>query len=227
MDFASYAKGDNCQIYPGAYIFPNVRLGNNVTVFPGAVIGRPPVSSGATSRIVSTAELLPVVIGDDCVIGAHAVIYMNVKIGARSMICDTACVREECEIGESTIVAMGVTINYRTKIGNRVKIMDNSHITGNVVIEDDVFVSTHVTLTNDNAMGRQPPAGHDWTAAGPTIRRFATIGQNASILPGVEVGRNAIVAAGAVVTRTVPPEVLVMGVPARMVRALRREELRS
>jgi acetyltransferase-like isoleucine patch superfamily enzyme len=120
-----------------------------------------------------------------------------------------------------------VTVNYRTKIGSRVKVMDNSHLTGNALIEDDVFISTGVTTTNDNAMGRQPPAGADWTAAGPTIRRFATIGQGACILPGVEIGQNAIVAAGAVVTRDVLPETVVMGVPARVVRKLKPEELRA
>jgi acetyltransferase-like isoleucine patch superfamily enzyme len=227
MDYRSYSKGENCTIYEGAYLFPNVRLGNHVTVFPGAVVGRPPISSGATSRVVPVAELLPVTIGDHCVIGAGAVIYMNVKIGARSMVCDLAGVREEVEIGEQSIIAMGVTINYRTKIGSRVKIMDNSHITGNTLIEDDVFISTEVTTTNDNAMGRQPPTGADWTSAGPIIRRFATIGQGACILPGVEIGRNAMVGAGAVVTRNVPPEVLVLGVPARVVRALKPEEIRT
>lgn len=227
MDFHSYTKGEDCRIYEGAYIFPNVRFGNHVTVFPGAVIGRPPVSSGATSRIVPVNELPPVYIDDHCVIGAHAVIYMNVRIGARSMICDTACVREECEIGRETVVAMGVTINYRVKIGDRVKIMDNAHITGNMVIEDDVFISTQVTTSNDNAMGRQPPGGGDWTGKGPVIRRFATIGQGACLLPGVEIGQNAIVGAGAVVTRDVSPEMLVMGVPARPVRRLRAEEIRS
>ena len=227
IDFERYKQGEGCQIYPGAYIFPNVQLGNHVTVFPGAVIGRPPLSSGATSRVVTTVELLPVLIGDGCVIGAHAVIYMDVRIGARSMICDTACVREECEIGEETVIAMGVTINYRARIGSRVKIMDNSHITGNAVIEDDVFVSTQVTTTNDNAMGRKPPSGRDWIGKGPVIRRFATIGQGACLLPGVEIGRNAIVGAGAVVTHDVPAETLVLGIPARPVRRLGPDEIRT
>jgi acetyltransferase-like isoleucine patch superfamily enzyme len=227
MDFHAYTQGEHCRIYDGAYIFPNVRLGSHVTVFPGAVIGRPPVSSGATARQVDVTELLPVVIGDHCVIGAHAVIYMNVRIGERSMICDMAGVREECEIGEATIIAMGVTVNYRTKIGSRVKVMDNTHLTGNMLIEDDVFISTQVTTTNDNAMGRRPPAGKDWTGRGPILRRFATIGQGACLLPGVEIGRNAMVGAGAVVTRDVPPETLVLGVPARVVRKLSAAELRA
>lgn len=204
-----------------------MRLGNNVTVFPGAVIGRPPLSSGATTRQVQIDELLPVEIGDNCVIGCGAVIYMNVKIGHHSMICDTAGVREECEIGDHTVIAMGVTINYRTRIGSRVKIMDNTHITGNMLIEDDVFISTHVSTTNDNAMGRKPPQGKDWSGKGPIVRQFATIGQSACLLPGVVVGRNAIVGAGAVVTRDVPPETLVIGVPARAVRRLTPEELRT
>jgi acetyltransferase-like isoleucine patch superfamily enzyme len=222
-----YQMGKNCTIYDGAIIFPNVRLGNNVTVFPGAVIGRPPLSSGATTRQLDVSELLPVEIGDNCIIGSNAVIYMGVKIGHHSMVCDTACIREGCEIGNYSLIAMGVTINYNTKIGDRVKIMDNAHITGNAIIEDDVFISTLVSTTNDNLMGRKPTQGKDWTERGPTIRRFATVGQGACILPGIEVGEDAIVGAGAVVTKNVPPRVVVMGVPARVVRELKPEELRS
>lgn len=221
-----YQMGKSCTIYEGAILFPNVKLGNNVTIFPGAVIGRPPLSSGATTRQVKISELLPVEIGDNCIIGSNAVIYMGVKIGHHSMICDTACIREGCEIGNYTVIAMGVTVNYNTKIGSHVKIMDNAHITGNAIIEDDVFISTLVSTTNDNKMGRKQPTGQDWIERGPTIRRFAAIGQGACVLPGIEVGENAIVGAGAVVTRDVPPRVLVMGVPARIIRELTPEELK-
>ncbi|MEO0248165.1 MAG: DapH/DapD/GlmU-related protein, partial [candidate division WOR-3 bacterium] len=192
-----FQRGSNCTIYEGTIVFPNVKLGDNVTVFPGAVIGRPPLSSGATTRQVDISALLPVEIGDNCVIGSHAVIYMGVKIGHHTMICDTACIREGCEIGDYTVIAMGVTVNYNTKIGSRVKIMDNSHITGNAVIEDDVFISTLVSTTNDNTMGRKIPTQKDWTERGPIIRRFAAIGQGACILPGIEIGENSIVGAGA------------------------------
>ena len=217
----TYKKGKNCKIYRGSYIFPNVILGDNVTVFPNAVIGRPPLSSGATTRRISVEKLLPVLIGDNCVIGSNAVIYMDVKIGKNSMICDTACIREGIRIGDYSIIAMGVTINYNTKIGNRVKIMDNTHLTGNMIIEDDVFIAMLVTTANDNKMGRTPPKIEgEWEKKGPIIRRFATIGQGACILPNVEIGENAIVGANSVVTKNVAPKTVVMGIPAVFKRNL-------
>jgi len=223
---SGFTKGSNCQIYEGAYLFPNVVLGDNVTVFPGAVIGRPPVSSGATTRTTDLKSLKPVHIGNNCVIGANAVIYMGVEIGNNSMICDTACVREGVVIGSFSIIAMGVTINYNTKIGNYVKIMDNSHLTGNMIIEDRVFIGMLVTTANDNLMGRKPPSvGGDWTEKGPVIHKFVTVGEGSCILPGVEIGENAIIGANSVVSKNVAPRTMVMGIPARFKRNLKADEI--
>jgi acetyltransferase-like isoleucine patch superfamily enzyme len=124
---------------------------------------------------------------------------------------------------------MGVTINYNTTIGSRVKIMDNTHLTGNMTIEDDVFVSTLVSTTNDNSMGREaalkvPPELR--SRHGPIIRRHATIGQGACILPGIEIGENAMIGANSVVTGSIPARVLALGVPARIVRQLRESEIK-
>jgi acetyltransferase-like isoleucine patch superfamily enzyme len=219
-------RGRNVAVYPGATLFPNVELGDNVTIFPGAVIGRPPMSSGATLRKPASQELLPVKIGDNCVIGANAVIYMDVEIGPNSMICDTACVREGCRIGEYVLISMGVTVNYDTLIGNRVKVLDNTHLTGNMVVEDDVFIAMLVTTANDNLMGRDSNVEALETMIGPTVKRFATIGQGACLLPGVSIGENAIVGSNSVVTKDVAPETVVVGVPARRVRSLTSEEIR-
>jgi acetyltransferase-like isoleucine patch superfamily enzyme len=214
------------EIAPSAVVFDGVRLGANVRIMPGAVLGRPPVRAGAVTR-EPPEEAGETSIGDRTVIGCNAVVYAGVRIGADSLIGDNACIREGCTVGDRTIVAMGVTVNYDTSIGSRVKIMDNSHITGNAVIEDDVFVSALVSTTNDNAMGRRAGSTDRWTGRGPTIRRFATIGQGACLLPGVEIGPDAVVGAGAVVTKDVPSATVVMGVPARVVRELRPDERRS
>ena len=197
-----------------AFIFDNVVLGNNVTIMPGAVIGRPPVSSGATTR-KNKKDYGDLIIGDDCVIGANAVIYSGTKIGKGSMVCDTACIREEVEIGDNTLIAMAVTINTNTNIGSNVKIMDNTHITGNAVIENNVFIGMLVTMANDNSMGRGNDDLKDML--GPTIREGAIIGQASCLLPGVIIGENSIVGANSVVTKDVEKDTLVMGVPAKKV----------
>jgi len=220
----NYKQGEGCNVYEGAHVFDNVVLGDHVTIFPGAVVGRPPLSSGATFREV-TSDPLPVHIGDHCVIGSNAVIYHDVKVAERSMVCDTACVREGVEIGERSIIAMGVTINYDTKIGNRVRIMDNTHITGNMVIEDDVFIAMLVTSANDNSMGREHMGVDEMTGA--IVRRWATVGQGTCLLPNVEIGENSIVGSNSVVTKNVPPRSLAMGVPAKIIRELKTEEIRE
>ena len=214
----------------GAWIAEDTVIGDNVTIFPGAVLGRPPVSVKAQVRQSVKSELPPLTIGNNCVIGANAVLYRGSIIGDDCLIGDTACIREQVRIGNSCIIAMGVTINYNTSVGSRVKAMDNTHLTGNMIIEDDVFISTHVTTTNDNSMGRESALNVPVELRqrqGPTIRRYATIGQGACILPGVEIGENTIIGANSVVTRSIQSSVLAMGVPARVVRALRKEEFKK
>ena len=103
-------------------------------------------------------------------------------------------------------------INTNVTIGNNVKVMDNTHLTGGLIIEDNVFISTLVATSNDNTMGNRN--GNPCTP--PYIRRGAKIGAGANILPGVIIGKNAIVAAGAVVTKHVPMNKTVMGIPARV-----------
>ncbi len=213
----------------GAWIAEDTVIGENVTVLPGAVLGRPPVSTKAQVRKAG-AQLPPLVIGDNCVIGANAVLYRGTIIGANTLVGDTACIREQVRIGDSCIIAMGVTINYNTTVGSRVKIMDNSHITGNTLVEDDVFISLLVGSANDNSMGREAATNTPLERRdrrGIVIRRFARIGEGAMLLPGIEIGENAVVAAGSVVNRPVPPRTVVFGAPARPVRVLREQEILS
>jgi acetyltransferase-like isoleucine patch superfamily enzyme len=216
--------GSNVVVGANAIVGDRTRLGNNVTVYPGtsigedcmvfdgATIGRPPQKPNSRGRAVRVV-LEPIQIGDHCVIGACATIYGGVTLGRAVLVGDGACLREGVRLGDEVLIAMNVTINYDTTIGPRTRVMDLSHITGNSVIESDVFIGAGVTMTNDNAMSAAPEGTNAFT--GPTVRRFASVASGAILLPGVEIGRRATVAAGAVVTRDVAPGMVVLGVPAR------------
>lgn len=183
-----------------------------VVVHPGAVIGKFPMGPGL-SRQPTMPPDTRVHLGEGCVIGSNAVIYAGVTIGAGTLIGDGVVIREDVTIGEFSVIGSNSTINAHTRIGSRVKIMDLSHITADALIEDDVFISTGVLSTNDNAMGRK---GYTGDFRGPTVRQFAAVGAGVIILPGKEIGRGATVGAGAVVTHDVPEGHTVMGVPARV-----------
>jgi UDP-3-O-[3-hydroxymyristoyl] glucosamine N-acyltransferase len=207
--------GDGVRIHPHVTIAPNVHLGAGVEVFPGAFLGREPKGAGATAREPVFDRVVRV--GSNSSIGPNAVIYYDVSIGTNTLIGDGASIREKCSIGDQCIVSRYVTVNYSTTIGNRVKIMDLTHVTGNTVIEDDVFVSAHVGMANDNSIGK---AGFHPDIVGPYLETGCAVGLGAQLLPGVRIGAGAIVAAQALVTRNVAPDALVAGVPAKAIRRI-------
>ena len=120
------------------------------------------------------------------------------------------------------MIGRGSAVDNDVTIGARVKIQTGCYITAFSVIEDDVFVAPGVTLTNDDTMGRHAP-GHE--LRGATLRRACRVGGGAVLAPGVEVGEEAFVAAGAVVVGDVAPRAVVMGVPAQVVREVPDEDL--
>jgi UDP-3-O-[3-hydroxymyristoyl] glucosamine N-acyltransferase len=203
--------GAGCVLHANVVIAADVTLGEGVEVFPGAVIGREPKGAGATAR--KPEALGPVTIGDGCSIGVGAAIYRDVEIGAGTLVGDSASIREGTRIGARCIVSRCVTINYEVVVGDDVKIMDNTHVTGRTTIGDRAFVSTMVAMTNDNAP--LSGLGDGERLVGPRIEPGAVVGAGAILLPGVVLGEGCRVAAGAVVTRDVPPGATVMGIPAR------------
>lgn len=208
--------GHHAVIHPGTLIGDNVRIGDH------AVVGKQP-RLPKSSTAAREGGLEPLRIGDGCTIGAHAVVSAGSTIGAGSLIGDQAFVRERVVIGERVVVGRGSAVENDTTIGDDTKIQANAYITAYMTIEDHVFIAPCVTTTNDNSMARAADVLS--TMRGPTIRRGARIGGNAILLPAVEIGADAFVAAGSLVTRDVPPRVLVMGTPARIVRDVPHEEL--
>ena len=205
--------GDNVIIHPFVIIEEGVRIGNDVEVFPSAYIGKPPRGVGAMTRPMSFTARIE--IGDGCVIGPNAVIYYDVEIGSHTLISDGASIREQSKIGSRCIIGRYVTVNYATLIGNNVKVQDHTWLAGNMEIGDRVFISGGVTTANDNLMGASGYVEED--IIGPTIENGVRIGAGAIILPKVKVGENALVGAGAVVTKDVPSGQTAKGIPAKFI----------
>ena len=202
--------GEGTVVHTFAVIAAGVTLSENVEVFPGAFVGKEPKGAGATARQPSFEPW--VTIGAHSSIGPNAVVYYGSRIGEHTLIGDGASIREGCSVGDYCIISRCVTLNYDCTVGSRTKVMDNTHLTGGMILGEEVFVSTGVSSANDNTMGRM---GFDEHVTGPIIEDGATIGAGAVLLPSVRIGRGATVAAGAVVTRDVAAGQHVMGVPAR------------
>ena len=147
-------------------------------------------------------------IGADVRIAHNAEVDPRASIGAGSTIWGLACIRENAVLGEKCIVGRGAYIEDGVVLGDRVKIQTNALVFTPTRIGDDVFIGPAVVITNDRYPRSSTPDGQlkredDWTAEGVVIDDGASIGARAVILPGVHIGRFALVAAGAVVTRDV------------------------
>ena len=161
-------------------------------------------------------------IGAGTIIGGHAIIHSGVRIGAGARIGDHAQVRDGARIGAGAVVGSFTSVDPEVTIGERSSIQTRCYITGGTVIEDGVFVGPGVTLTNDNTMDRHDDS---YVLRGALLRRGCRIGGGTTICPGVEVGEEAFVAAGAVVTTDVEPRAVMVGVPARKIREVPDEDL--
>jgi acetyltransferase-like isoleucine patch superfamily enzyme len=125
-------------------------------------------------------------------------------------------------VGAGSVVGRGATVDNDVRIGERVRIQTDGLHDRLLGGRDDVFLGPGVTMTNDSTMSRHAPGE---PLAGPRLRRACRVGGGVTLCPGVEVGEEAFVAAGAVVTRDVPDRAVVMGVPARVVREVAEADL--
>jgi acetyltransferase-like isoleucine patch superfamily enzyme len=208
-------------IHPAAVVYPGTELGEEVVVEASAVVGKQP--SLGTRSTASREAQPPLVIGDGTRILAGAVVFAGSRLGRNVIVGDQACVRERCELGDDVVVGRGSLVENDTTVGARTRIQANAYVTAYSKLEEDVFIAPGVVTTNDNLMGRTESRLENMR--GPTIRRGARIGGGAVLLPGIEVGEEAFVGAGAVVLRNVPARAVVVGNPARQIREVPTEEL--
>ena len=149
--------------------------------------------------------------------------FAGSTIGARVILGDQSCVRERVTVGDDVILGRGSLVENDTTIGALTKIQADAYITAYSTLEEHVFIAPCVVTTNDNFMGRTERR-HE-LIKGPTIRRGARVGGGAILCPGVEIGEEAFVGAGAVVTKDVPARMIVVGNPARELRGVPDDQL--
>ncbi len=186
-------------------IHKNVKLGKNCKVMEGATIGlasrdylnRPEDDWPATT------------IGDSSVVRRGTIIYCDVAIGEGFQTGHNVLIREKTQIGDNVLIGTNTVIDGETSIGSNVSIQSNVYIPLKVVIEDKVFIGPNAVLANDRY-----PVRTKEELKGPVLRKGVSIGANATILPDIEIGEGAMVAAGSVVTKNIPPWSLAVGAPA-------------
>jgi acetyltransferase-like isoleucine patch superfamily enzyme len=204
-----------------AVVFPGTELGEDVVIEDYAVVGKlPTFGTRSTTR---REELEPLVVGDGTRILAGAIVFAGARLGRNCIVGDQACVRERCELGDDVVIGRGAHVENDVSIGARSKVQANAYVTAYSTLEEDVFIAPCVVTTNDNLMGRTEK--RHASRRGPTIRRGARVGGGAILLPGIEVGEEAFIGAGAVVLEDVPARTVVVGNPARQIREVPDDEL--
>ena len=211
------------EVHPSAIVYEGTVLGENVRVLENAVVGKQP-SLGSKST-AKREPLPPTTVGDNTVVSTGAIVFAGSSIGADCIVGDQSCIRERVTMADDCILGRGSLIENDTTVGAGTRIQAGAYITAYSTLEEDVFIAPCVVTTNDNFMGRTEK--RRTLMKGPTIRRGARVGGGAILCPGIEVGEEAFVGAGAVVTKDVPARKLVVGSPAKVLRDVADDELRA
>ena len=222
---------------PGLVLGEDVKIGEGVTfgahvvVHDGTVIGdgcliedhavlgkRPRLARGSSAQ----GEVGVLEIGARVTVCSGAVVFAGASVADEAILGDQSYVRERTRIGQGSVIGRGSVVDNDVVVGARVKVQTSVYLTAFTEIEDDVFVGPGATTTNDDTMARH---GEETALRGATLRRACRVGGGTVLTPGVEIGEEAFIAAGAVVTRDVPARAVAMGVPARVVREVGEQDL--
>ena len=191
----------------GVNVAPGVEIGPDADLQSPCVVGKAPRGAAEGDR--------PLRIGSRATVRPFTTIYAGNVIGHRLQTGQGASIREDNVLGDDVSVGTNAVLEFGNRIGNRVRIHSGCFLEM-VTIEDDVFVGPNVVFTDDPHPMNCPR--YKECKGGAVVRRLARIGANATILPGVEIGENALVGAGSVVVDDVPAGAVVVGNPARVIK---------
>jgi acetyltransferase-like isoleucine patch superfamily enzyme len=183
-------------------------INKNVLIAPNCSINHFVILGEGTSQ----EELQ---LGENAIIRSHTVIYYGNKIGSNFVTGHHVLIREENLIGNNVSIGSNTVVEHHVKIGNNVRIHSNAFIPEFTEIEDDAWIGPNVIITNAK-YPRSPNVKKE--LKGAYIRKGAKIGANCTILPGLEIGENSLIGAGSVVTINVPPNKVVVGNPAKIIK---------
>lgn len=204
--------GNHVSIGHHVVIKKDTIIGNYVQIGDLTVLGKTTSSNKKMTR--KPGQILnPLIIEDHVTIGCNSVIYRHVTLENGVFVGDLSSIREMVIVGEDSIVGRNAIVETNTKIGRRVTIQTGCYITADMVIEDEVFIGPCCSSSNDKYMGMG-----NYKHQGPIICKGAKIGNNATLLPAVIIGENAIVGAGSVITKDVPANKTVVGNPGIIIK---------
>lgn len=193
---------ENYRIYEGVEVGPESSIGDYCVI--GLPLGDP-------------GDSLKTVLGSGAIIRSHTVIYAGNIIGVRFRTGHGVNIREKNRIGDDVSIGTHSIIEHDVLIGNRVRIHSGAFIPEFSVLEDESWIGPHVVFTNVlHPLCPEVPK----CIKGPTIRRGAKIGANATVLPSVTIGEMALVAAGAVVINDIPARMVAAGNPAKVIKSI-------
>ena len=203
-------------IHESARIYGKSIVGENSYILENVILGYPDrqILSAIHSNDIKIEDYQHegTSIGENAVIRSNTVIYCNVRIGKAFQTGHNVLIRENTLIGDNVSIGTNTVIEGKTSIGNNVNIQSNVFIPASTIVEDFVFIGPNAVLTNDRY-----PIRKDLTLKGPVVRKGVSIGANAIILPGVEIGEGSMIAAGALVITSIPQWKLAIGSPAKAV----------
>jgi len=212
--FGRIDVGERVQVEANAVMYGPVKVGDSTFIGPNTVLGFP--SKKELSEAVIQGKIFHenpdraiLIIGRGCIIRAGVCLYSGVFVHDSVLFGHNTTIREDTVIGARTTIGTNVVVDGSCKIGEHVSVQTGAYVCPHSVIEDAVFLGPHVVLADDKYVTQRKTK-----LIGPTIRRGASVGANALLMPGVEIGAGAVIGAYSLVMHDVPPRTIYAGVPA-------------